>query len=373
MSKGLIGIVIPGMVIGAWIALTGQWKIIWQARLLTGLIIFLIIAAPWHLLMAGHYPDFLNFYFIHEHFTRYLTDEHKRTAPWWFFIAVTAVGLLPWTTPHLLRGPAHQALGQVRGRIFLLLWIILPFIFFSTSHSKLISYIFPIFPPLAILIGRTLDDILQNRAPVKILRVNAVIMATILTAILVATQLLPVLPGKAGQKFASLTAISMPMLLPIALALLWLCYTFIKNRSPKSYIVALAIASASIGFTANYAIVPLNPSTKSLAMGLKEQLYPGDMVVAYGTYWQDLPVYLNRNVTVVDWTGELSFGVDHYPETHEWMIPAEEFWKRCASAQRGIYVFINEDGFKTLPAHEDCKLNIIAQSGKILLLEKTHD
>jgi len=257
--------------------------------------------------------------------------------------------------------------------LFLLLWIILPLIFFSTSHSKLISYIFPIFPPLAILIGRTLNDIIQGRAPMKILRINAIIMATILTVILAATQLLPALPGKAGQKLASLTAISMPILFPIALALIWLCYTLIKNRSPKSYIVALVLASTSIGFTANYAIAPLNPSTKSLATGLKERLYPGDMVVAYGTYWQDLPVYLNRNVTVVDWTGELSFGVDHYLETHEWMIPAEEFWKRCASAQRGIYVFINEDGFKTLPAHDDCKLNIIAESGKILLLEKVHD
>jgi len=97
LSKGLIGIVIPGMVIGAWIALTGQWKIIREARLIVGTLIFLTIAAPWHLLMAEHHPDFLNFYFIHEHFTRYLTDEHKRTAPWWFFIAVTAVGLLPWT------------------------------------------------------------------------------------------------------------------------------------------------------------------------------------------------------------------------------------------------------------------------------------
>jgi len=377
MSKGLIGIVIPGMVIGAWIALTKQWKILTQTQLIPGLILFLIIAAPWHVLMAQHHPDFLSFYFIHEHFTRYLTDEHKRTAPWWFFIAITPVGLIPWVcvTPHLLRGlhPLRQTPQQVRGdNLFLLLWIILPLIFFSTSHSKLISYIFPIFPPLAILIGRKLADFWHGQLPVKSLRIDAAVVMVLVTAALVATQFLPLIPGKAGVKLAALTAISLPMLLPIIIALAWLAYTLIKNRNAKSIIVALAFVGAGIGMTANFGIAPLDTmTTKPLANQLKDRLSPDDMVVAYGTYWQDLPVYLNRNITVVDWTGELGFGVSHYPETHQWMIPADEFWQRCATTTHAVYVFVNEDGFKALPTHDNCPLHIIAQSHKTLLLEKT--
>ena len=46
---------------------------------------------------ARTHPAFFDFYFIHEHFTRYLTDSHKRIEPWWFFIAILPAGLLPWT------------------------------------------------------------------------------------------------------------------------------------------------------------------------------------------------------------------------------------------------------------------------------------
>ena len=379
LSKGLIGIVIPGMVIGMWIALTKQWRILREAQLFVGLILFLLIAAPWHILMAQHHSDFLSFYFIHEHFTRYLTDEHKRTAPWWFFIAITPVGLLPWTcvTPHLLRGlPKWREMPQqVRhDNLLLALWILLPLIFFSTSHSKLISYIFPIFPPLAILIGRTLDELWSEELPAKHLRVSAIFLILVLGAALLASQLLPALPGKAGHKLAALTALSLPMLLPIALSLLWLTYTLIAKCSNKAHIIALALVGACLGFTANYAIAPLDTATtKPLAIALKDRLKTDDMVVAYDTYWQDLPVYLNRTISVVNWTGELGFGVTHYPETQAWMISADTFWQRCATAKASVYVFIGEDGFKTLPAHEDCKLHITAQYGKTLLLEKTHD
>ena len=124
--------------------------------------------------MAGKHPDFLNFYFINEHFTRYLTDSHKRVQPWWFFIGITLAGLLPWTflTPHLLRGlvqkknpdPAINA-----GILFLLLWIVIPLLFFSASHSKLAPYIFPIFPPCAILLGHYLAKCWEGRIAARAL------------------------------------------------------------------------------------------------------------------------------------------------------------------------------------------------------------
>ena len=382
MTKGLIGIVIPGIVIGAWIALTRQWRILKEVHLILGGLIFLAIVVPWHWLMAHQHPEFLNFYFIHEHFTRYLTNEHKRTAPWWFFIAITPVGLLPWTfitsfrrKPESSGIPLHQWLRLDPGlrrddgqgdKLFLLLWIALPLIFFSTSHSKLISYIFPIFPPLAILIGHALTT-----ASLKQLRVNAIGMAVVLGALLIAMHLLPALPGKAGQKLAMLTAISWPMLLPIIVALAYLVITLIRRRPPLSLIGALALVGVGLGFTANYGIAPLDMSTtKPLTDTLKQRLAPNDMVAAYGSYWQDLPVYLNRTVTVVGWTGELSFGVTHYPNTLEWMILPDVFWQRCATAPAHVYVFIKEGDFAALKAPKDCPLHITAQYGKTLLLEK---
>lgn len=370
MSKGLIGIVIPGMVIGAWIVLTRQWKILAQAKLLPGILIFLMIAAPWHVLMAMKHPDFLSFYFIHEHFTRYLTDEHKRTAPWWFFIAITPLGLLPWTA--LLPGALRRLERKNSIDVFLLLWIALPLMFFSASHSKLISYIFPIFPPLAIVLGRKLADFWHGNLPVKSLRIDALVVMALIATALVATQFLPMLPGKSGHKLAALTAISPWALAPVAATLVWLGFIIMSKRAAPSLIAGLALLGAALGLTANYAVAPLDTATtKPIASQLRERLTEGDMVVAYGTYWQDLPVYLNRNITVVDWAGELNFGVTHYPQTQEWMIHADTFWQRCAAHPHTVYVFINEEGFKSLPQHEDCPLHIVAQSGKTLLLEKS--
>jgi len=375
MTKGLIGIVIPGMVIGAWIATGNRWHILKEAQLIKGSIIFLAITAPWHVLMARAHPDFLNFYFIHEHFTRFLTDEHKRTAPWWFFIAVTWVGLLPWVlSPHLLRGPVlmGQTPQQVRGdRLFLLLWIVLPLLFFSSSHSKLLPYIFPIFLPLCIVIGNKLALFWNNILPMKSLRIDAWLAIAVFTLLLLATQLLPVMPGKLGQKVSMVTSnISWVSLLPIFISLAWVAFCSVRAEAPRLILSLMGVGIVT-GISSNYIAASLDTATiKPLASLLSEQLQPDDMVVAYGSYWQDLPVYLNRNVTVAGWTGELSFGFEHYPETHDWMIATDEFWQRCSASPHNVYVFIHDDTAQNLPAPEHCHLHIIGQYGKTLLMEK---
>ena len=73
LTKGLIGIVIPAMVIGAWIVLLWDWRLLRAIHLPTGLLLFFVLAAPWHVLAARANPEFAQFYFIHEHFQRYLT------------------------------------------------------------------------------------------------------------------------------------------------------------------------------------------------------------------------------------------------------------------------------------------------------------
>ena len=78
LTKGLIGIVIPAMVIGAWIVLLWDWRLLRAIHLPTGLLLFFVLAAPWHVLASQANPEFAQFYFIHEHFQRYLTTVHMR-------------------------------------------------------------------------------------------------------------------------------------------------------------------------------------------------------------------------------------------------------------------------------------------------------
>jgi 4-amino-4-deoxy-L-arabinose transferase-like glycosyltransferase len=306
MTKGLIGIIIPGMVMGAWIIACGKWHVLKEARLVTGTLLFFVIAGPWHVVMHNTHPDFSAFYFIHEHFTRYVSDSHQRTAPWWFFIAIAFAGLLPWSVFLPLAWKNHSRKNPQD--VFLLLWIVLPLLFFSLSQSKLLSYIFVIFPPLAIVLARALEPFWTKRSP----------------------------------KY-------------------W----------PK-YFIAGIVAVTSIAFiSANFLThyFPIRTS-KPLTDNLLPVLKPEDTVVAYESYWQDLPVYLKRNITVAGWAGELYFGITHYPNTHEWMISAQQFWKSCPQIPYNLYVFITEASYQALPEHANCRLQIRAKYGNTVLLER---
>ncbi len=93
---------------------------------------------------------------------RYTTTVHGRFEPWWFFIPILLAGLLPWTG-FTLTGASDAILGtKERGEdqevgAYLLIWFLVIFLFFSFSKSKLIPYILPVFPPLALLAARSLD------------------------------------------------------------------------------------------------------------------------------------------------------------------------------------------------------------------------
>ena len=97
LSKGLIGIVLPGGIVFLYLLLGRRWDVLRRVPWLTGVALFLLIAAPWHVLAAMRNPDFLWFYFVREHFLRYLTTVHARVEPWWFFLPIVLWALLPVT------------------------------------------------------------------------------------------------------------------------------------------------------------------------------------------------------------------------------------------------------------------------------------
>jgi 4-amino-4-deoxy-L-arabinose transferase-like glycosyltransferase len=371
MTKGLIGIVVPGMVIGAWIALTSRWRILKEAKLFSGLLLFLAVAAPWHVLMAQKHAAFLDFYFINEHFTRYLTDSHKRVQPWWFFIVITIAGLLPWTflIPAIYK--EHKAKLRLHANEkFLLLWIFIPLVFFSASHSKLAPYIFPIFPPLSILIGHYLASCWEGHTMPKVLRINGLIAAGIFAAIIAVYCFVP-LPLNEDNKLDFAASIPFATLAPVVVAIAGLAVVIVSKRSARVLIIALAIFAAVIDISANYIVAAVNHATvKPLIADLKKQLHDDDTVSSFGTYFQDLPIYLNRNVVVGDYTGELEFGYAHYPETHGWMLTAAQFWQRCASEKHPFYVFMKNETYKGITIPAKCQLRIVAKYGKTMLLEK---
>jgi 4-amino-4-deoxy-L-arabinose transferase-like glycosyltransferase len=166
LVKGLIGLVIPGMVFFVYLLLTNKWSILGRFHLLSGALLFLVIVTPWYLWVDARNPGYLRYFFWDEHFTRYLTDEFNRSQSWFYFFFVIAVGFFPWTL--LLPFVVKDSWQKIDDKnIFLILWAVLPLLFFSASNSKLPHYILPIYPALAILTGRMITGFFnkpQSRA-----------------------------------------------------------------------------------------------------------------------------------------------------------------------------------------------------------------
>src|SRR5262249_15360308 len=96
LSKGLVGAVLPIAAAGAYVLLPRDWKLLARLELLRGRPGFVAVAAPWFVAVSLANPEFPRFFFIHEHFERFLTKEHDRYQPVWYFIPVLVVGMLPW-------------------------------------------------------------------------------------------------------------------------------------------------------------------------------------------------------------------------------------------------------------------------------------
>jgi len=129
-----------------------------RLQLASALALFLALTVPWFIAVARTNDEFLQFFFIHEHFDRYLTTEHSRVGPWYYFIPIAAAGSLPWFT--VLAYGAHRAWRDAPPNAagfswqrFALVWAAFVFVFFSASGSKLASYILPMFGPLALVVG----------------------------------------------------------------------------------------------------------------------------------------------------------------------------------------------------------------------------
>ncbi|HKC89636.1 MAG TPA: hypothetical protein VKG02_26890, partial [Blastocatellia bacterium] len=173
LAKGLVGIVLPLMIIAPYLILTGAWRSMLRPRLIIfGALIFLGTAAVWYApVIARNGREFIDEFFVGHHFKRYLSNKYRHPQPFYFFSLVAVAGSFPWsfyllssvgqTLVCLWRGQAKLRQTKVcptdRLNLFLLLWFVSPIVFFSFSGSKLPGYILPVFPAVALMVGRELE------------------------------------------------------------------------------------------------------------------------------------------------------------------------------------------------------------------------
>ncbi len=158
LAKGLIGGVIPVLVIGAWLVLRRRWRVLGRLFWWPGLLVFLLIAAPWFVAMQMRFADFLDYFFVVQHFKRFAEGGFNNMQPFWFYpVVLLGVSLpwLPWLYATLRRGTRRES-GPAPVRLLMVLWVTLVVLFFSLPQSKLLGYVLPAVPPLAVLMAEGL-------------------------------------------------------------------------------------------------------------------------------------------------------------------------------------------------------------------------
>jgi 4-amino-4-deoxy-L-arabinose transferase-like glycosyltransferase len=155
LAKGLIGIVIPALVVAVWLIAQRRWRVLLMLLWWPGLLLFVLVAAPWFVAMQLRFADFLDYFFVVQHFKRFAAGGFNNVQPFWFYPMLLLLFSLPWL-PWLYRlffRPAAVDSTQREVRLLLLLWVGLVLLFFSMPQSKLVGYVLPAVPPLAALMA----------------------------------------------------------------------------------------------------------------------------------------------------------------------------------------------------------------------------
>lgn len=370
LSKGLEAVVLPGAVFVLYTLVARDWKRWKQLHYYGGLLIFLVIAAPWFVLVSIRNPDFAYHFFIFEHFERFLTPVAHRPGAWWYFIPILIAGMLPWW-PQFVRAVAGSGKHALQDKgssefdpvLFMWIWVGFIFVFFSLSDSKLGSYILPIFPALALLVGRELGKL--RKSDILISAALCVVMA------ITTLWLAPMLKHDGGGVTLDLYKAFLPWLVAgCGLLLLTAGAAFILAyyRCP-----CIAVGLLAAGMFISLQIITsgaqvLSPvySGHSLVKQLGDRDTANIPFYSVDDYQQSLPFYLRRTLTLVAYQGELAFGIQREPD--KWVPDLDTFTKRWQQDARALAV-MPTDTYQTL-LKQGLPMKVIAQDPARVIVEK---
>lgn len=344
LSKGVIGVAIPAMVFNAYSISTWDWKVWTRLHLFSGSILFLAITAPWFILIAQRNPEFLEFFFIHEHLQRFTQDAHSRTGPIYYFVPLLLIGILPWFLQIL--GAIAQAWNERRREFspgwLLVCWFVVIFAFFSVSRSKLPGYIIPVFPALALIIGNRLDRLLGHTntmaLPWKLQAISFSILGCVGFFFLDAI-------GKQARADEINAYAQYTYWVIAALVVLIIFSAYAAWQSKRNGIQS--IVSFACGFFLCAIIAGTGHETLGRAVSgidLVERVKASipDKVNFYSVRLLDhtVPFYLGRTMIMVEFPDELEFGVNQEPDL--WLPTLDAFIARWKEDQTAYALMVPE-------------------------------
>jgi 4-amino-4-deoxy-L-arabinose transferase-like glycosyltransferase len=390
LTKGLIALAFPGGAAFLYLAVTGEWRRWREFRLVSGLTLFLAIAAPWHIL-AGlrntggqNSHGFFWFYFVNEHFLRFIGRRYPRDyskLPWMLYWSLHLVWLFPWSLylPAAIRTAVETRKHEhsdFAGRTRLLCWILagVVLVFFAISTNQE-YYTFPAYLPLLMLLGDGIARCEWSDCNAGVrkgwLRISAGVLAVIglaagatLLVLLWKSRNLPFEPdiGTVLAKhnmsedtlstshmldlsYASFAALRLPAALAAVALLTAPLSSFMLRARRRHYSATWATAAGMAVFlvAAHIALGRFGPylSSKDLAMQIAARAHPEDRVMIYGdqAFGSSLLFYLQRPIELVEGrTTSMWFG-STFPDAPKIYLTDADLQRDWAGTSR-VFLFV---------------------------------
>jgi 4-amino-4-deoxy-L-arabinose transferase-like glycosyltransferase len=304
LTKGPLGVVLPGMVIVPYIALTRRWRILRVMQLHWGTLIFLAIVVPWYVRMSQENPEFLSHFFLGQNVGYFTSPDSRHPRPVYYYVPVLLVALFPWGI--LVPQALVRAFGRVKQNqalLYLLLWTGVIFIFFSAAVSKLPLYLLPIFPAMAILLARLWRDLLDDvvHGPRQGMIWAILLLVAVLCFALFYYGLVRPPVEELTQRYGiplslayTLFAI-MALLLAAAAILLW------RRRSAPAFAAVAAVNIVVLLFFVVFVAPRVDPyrSTKDLASTMDETIPSGQRLCFYQNLQDSTLFYTDRQALIL--------------------------------------------------------------------------
>jgi 4-amino-4-deoxy-L-arabinose transferase-like glycosyltransferase len=363
LTKGLVAGVIPGAVLVLYSAYARDFKPWRRLHAGAGVPLFLAIAVPWYALTARRLPDFLEFFFVHEHFARYLTPSADREQVWWFFGAVFLLGSLPWTLSAMrvlfVGWPRPGAIVGFDSRLFLKLWVWFVCVFFSLSDSKLIPYILPAMPALALALASLPEEVLQRDLSRTALGTVALALGLALLCLFAPAQVAP------SERNAYFLALRGPLAeIALLLAVSGLYVLSRRRREATGSALFLGAGWCLAGLLVMRAAAAVAPIYSGVMLARAFPKMPRDApLYTIATYDQTLPFYWGRTVELVSYRGELDYGLKRDPGAE---IPTvEEFVDRW-NQESTAFAVMEKPMFEELTRRNLPMREVARDAGRVL-------
>ncbi|KJK01570.1 4-amino-4-deoxy-L-arabinose transferase [Pseudomonas sp. 21] len=337
MTKGFLAFLLPVIVGLPYALLQKRFGELLRYGPLA-VLVAVLVAAPWVLLIHAREPDFWDFFFWNEHIRRFAAEDAQHGRPIWFFVPLLFASAMPWAV--LIIPALRNAIQGWRDSklLFLLLWFVMPFLFFSLAKGKLPTYIMPCFAPLALLMADAIGRALQQRKLIA-LKLNGALNLLLGSSALAG---LLFMQARHPQYHDEL-----PSVLMIALVcIVWLLSGLLQLLRPTRYWAAPAFAAWLL-----VALVPNAMPNKMVNSKMPDQfiaehldqlkearsLLSNDLGAATALAWRTR----RSDITLFNTEGELKFGLG-YPEGQGRSIAPEGIhaWIARARAEGPIGVIM---------------------------------